>query len=228
MNEKTTMPPAMPSAQGGLANASPQIEELAAALAKAQGAVAGVIKAHTARVVSKRTQARYTYTYADLASVLDACRRPLADNGLALIHRPQGRQIETLLLHSSGQWLLSTMPLLVGERPGPQDFGSALTYARRYATMALLGIAAEDDDGEAAQRSTGSERKSERKSERGEKPAEDDGGAQLAEEILQAMVDAESVEALAAVGASAAKLSFGPDVRRQLASTYRSRREALS
>lgn len=126
---------------------SAEIDKLAAALAKAQGAFQPIKKDKTASIRSTNG-ASYSYSYADLASVIDAIRKPLADNGLAyvqpIIHGEGGMHLETRLLHASGQWIGSTYPLPSGGRA--QEMGSAQTYARRYALCALVGIVAEDDD----------------------------------------------------------------------------------
>jgi hypothetical protein len=126
---------------------SEAINELAAALAKAQGSFTAIKKDKTARVRMK-SGGEYQYSYADLASVLEAVRKPLADNGLACVQAinltDNGLILQTRILHSSGQWIGSTYPLPAGG--AAQEMGSAQTYARRYALCALVGIVAEDDD----------------------------------------------------------------------------------
>lgn len=134
-----------------LLTTSENIADLAAALAKAQGAFPAVDKGKVADAGT------YSYAYADLADILQAVRKPLSDNGLAIIQpvvdTPEQVVLVTRLLHASGQWIESTYPVEMYEKP--QETGSALTYARRYAITALLGIAAEeDDDGAAAQKGT--------------------------------------------------------------------------
>jgi len=57
--------------------------------------------------------------------------------------------LETRIIHSSGEWIASQYPLAAYAKP--QEQGSAITYARRYALGALAGLAPEDDDGKAAQ-----------------------------------------------------------------------------
>lgn len=125
---------------------SEAIVEIATALAKAQGAMGHASKE------TKNTH--FNNRYADLASVIDAAREPLAANGIAYVQFPgaltqAGIPITTTLLHSSGQWMRSTLVMPVVKRD-PQGVGSAITYGRRYALMAMLGIAPDDDDGEAA------------------------------------------------------------------------------
>lgn len=124
---------------------SEQINELGAALAKAQGLIEG----------AKKDSANpfFKSKYADLASVWEACRKHLSDNGLSVTQCPEesenGIAVETMLLHSSGQWIKSryTMPV---SKLDAQAVGSAITYARRYALASIVGIAPEDDDGNAA------------------------------------------------------------------------------
>ena len=94
--------------------------------------------------------------YADLNAVWDVCRGPLSDNGLAVIQtsRVVGTEVAvvTTLAHVSGEWVRGEL-LLIPTKRDPQGIGSAMTYARRYALAAIVGIVAdEDDDGNAASR----------------------------------------------------------------------------
>lgn len=89
--------------------------------------------------------------YADLGSVQDACAKALEKNGLAVMQCPvpgdDGRlHMETMLVHESGEWISSelVMPL---PKADPQGYGSALTYARRYALAAMMGVTQDDEDG---------------------------------------------------------------------------------
>ena len=136
---------------------SEQIDELAAALAKAQGVLPAVVKSQKATVKGESRSGKpyeYTYRYATLDAVWDCCRKPLSDNGLSvaqvILETADGHpQIETILLHASGQWLSSLLPLTA--TADPQQMGSQITYYRRYALSALVGIVTdEDDDGPAA------------------------------------------------------------------------------
>jgi hypothetical protein len=105
------------------------------------------------------------YSYATLASVVSAIKPLLEKNELAVIHtttmtRDEQREIilETMLLHTSGQWIQSHLPIRAVPFPGqkdrtisPRNTGSALTYAKRYSTLGIIGMAPhpeEDDDGE--------------------------------------------------------------------------------
>lgn len=93
--------------------------------------------------------------YADLASIWGVVREPLAKNGLSVTQLPHTESeklfLTTLLLHSSGEWISSEMPV-IAQKADSQSIGSALTYARRYSLSSMLGVAAEDDDGESAGR----------------------------------------------------------------------------
>jgi len=125
---------------------SQEINELTKALSVVQG-----------NLKSARKDAENPFfhsRYADLSTVWEVCRKPLSENGLAVIQVNDvwGESIvlETMLTHTSGQWVRGRL-LISPAKVDPQGIGSAMTYARRYALSALLGIVAdEDDDGEAA------------------------------------------------------------------------------
>ena len=92
--------------------------------------------------------------YADLESVWDACRSLLARNGLSVIQMPgnfyEGRMwLITRLCHASGEWIEQEMSVPV-TKADAQGAGSALTYMRRYALAAFVGVVQADDDGNAA------------------------------------------------------------------------------
>lgn len=124
---------------------SEQIGELAKALAVAQGKITGALKDSSNPFFKSR--------YADLASVWDACRGPLSENGLAVVQLTEsddaGVYVATTLAHSSGQWMRSRLRLQPKDAT-PQGMGSAITYGRRYALAAIVGVAQVDDDGNAA------------------------------------------------------------------------------
>jgi len=93
--------------------------------------------------------------YADLASVVEAIREAFAANGLSYTQAIEPSEkdevrVETILLHSSGEWLSAGVLALPVSKHDAQGFGSALTYARRYGLSAAVGVAPEDDDGNAA------------------------------------------------------------------------------
>ena len=126
-------------------NRSQTLAKLAEALCKAQGQMEGAAK--------DSVNPHFKNKYADLAAVWDAIRKPLAGNGLSIVQFPRtvqgGVEIETTLLHTSGEFLRDAL-WLPCSKADAQGIGSAITYARRYALMAVCGIAPVDDDGEAA------------------------------------------------------------------------------
>ncbi|OGV41403.1 MAG: hypothetical protein A2X46_16375 [Lentisphaerae bacterium GWF2_57_35] len=132
---------------------SEQVNELAAALVKAQAAMKNPPKKRTAFIKSQKGSS-YKYNYADLADIIDAIRDPLCTAGLAYVQVVKqsaggGQSLITQLLHTSGQWMASSYPL--PRQAGAQEMGSFITYARRYSLCAILGIAGEDDnDGQSA------------------------------------------------------------------------------
>ena len=100
--------------------------------------------------------------YADLASIFDEIRPKLAATGLAVSQWPQSDgSLVTILMHESGEWLEGTYTMTPADSK-PQSLGSAITYARRYALGAILGVASEeDDDGNAS--SVGSSEKTQQR-----------------------------------------------------------------
>jgi hypothetical protein len=127
-------------------NQSESIAALAAALSKAQADITGALK--------DSANPFFKSKYADLASCWDACRSQLAANNLAVIQTTEigetGAVLVTTLAHSSGEWMRGYLPIL-SKDAGPQGQGSGITYARRYALAAIVGLAQIDDDAEAAQ-----------------------------------------------------------------------------
>jgi hypothetical protein len=125
------------------------------ALAKAQGAIGDIPRNRTVTVQPKSGGQAYHFKYATLSAIIDAIKKPLADNQLAytqlITHDADGGfYVLTTTLYLGNQFISSKVPL-IAEGGTNQQFGSALTYMKRYALAALLGIAAdEDDDGNAA------------------------------------------------------------------------------
>lgn len=125
---------------------SAEIKDLAAALSKVQKEIKGA--------AMDSANPFYKSKYADLTSVWEACRALLAANNLAVVQTngpTDGSTVTviTTLLHTSGQWIRGELTM----RPvksEPQQIGSAMTYARRYALSAIVGVCPEDDDGAAA------------------------------------------------------------------------------
>lgn len=125
---------------------SESVKELASALAKAQGEIKSVSK--------DRTNPHFKNKYATLDAIMDSVRAPLAKQGLSIVQgaseSTQGFNVETYLLHSSGEYIANVVAVPVSKQDA-QGVGSALTYGRRYGVSALLAIATdEDDDGNAA------------------------------------------------------------------------------
>lgn len=99
------------------------------------------------------TNPHFKNKYADLPAVVDAIKPALNEAGISYIQSPSPSDdgklhLTTRLLHESGEWLEDTlvMPL---PKQDPQGYGSAMTYARRYALAAITGLYQDDDDGNA-------------------------------------------------------------------------------
>lgn len=128
-------------------NTSEQINEIAAALAKAQGEMKNAFL--------NKVNPHFKSKYADLAGIRDAVTPALSKHGIAVV---QGTELHgtnlmvfTRLVHSSGQWFESHFPVSIDK---PQAMGSGITYGRRYTLSAITSIAAdEDDDANAASES---------------------------------------------------------------------------
>lgn len=118
--------------------------DLMTALAKAQGEIEGAKK--------DSTNPHFKSNYADLASVWSAIREPLAKNGLAITQWPRvvsgAVEIETIL--AFGEQFISDVLWMPCTKMDAHGIGSAITYGRRYALMAIAGVAPEDDDANAA------------------------------------------------------------------------------
>lgn len=119
---------------------SESIKELATALCEFQGAVEKI----------KKTEVNpfFKSKYASLADILDVIRQPLADNGLSFVQFPKGKYgLETMLMHTSGEWISESYEM-EPTKHDPQGAGSVITYQRRYALGAILGLNIDvDDDG---------------------------------------------------------------------------------
>ena len=124
---------------------SQEIGELAKALSAAQGMM------DAAKKDSKGNYGKYT----TISSILEVVKDALSKNGLAVVqaHMPceaGNISLRTTLMHSSGQWIASQLTMKA-ENVSPQKIGSVITYARRYALAALLGVGQEDDDAQSVQ-----------------------------------------------------------------------------
>lgn len=136
---------------------SESIKELVTALSKVQSVL---------QTAHKSTKNPFFHSnYADLRAIWDVAKQPLTNNGLSIVQIPEieGENIIllTMLAHISGEYIISRYkvnPMRQVKDKGweksddPQSIGSAITYARRYALCAMVGIVTEeeDDDGESA------------------------------------------------------------------------------
>ena len=92
-------------------------------------------------------------SYADLTAVVDAIKEPLNRHGISflqLVHSGDRDTVETVLLHESGQYISTETRIYCAKPNDPQAFGSGITYTKRYALQAALGLPTEDDDGNKA------------------------------------------------------------------------------
>lgn len=92
------------------------------------------------------TNPYFNADYATLAAIWESIQPILSKNGFIVNQPVRGHEIITILVHESGGVLESNFPIISKTENNPQDFGSAITYARRYALSSLLGIVTEDDD----------------------------------------------------------------------------------
>ena len=124
---------------------SENINELAEALAAAQGEMGAAVK--------DAANPFFKSKYADLGEVVRAVKQPFANHGLSYTQFPiregESAGVITMLMHTSGQWMRQgyTLPLAKFDA---QATGSAITYARRYALQSIAGIPSADDDGNQA------------------------------------------------------------------------------
>lgn len=127
-------------------NKSETIAKLALALSKAQSSISGAVKDSTNPFFSSK--------YANLESVVEAIRGPLADNELSFAQmttkNEQGLFVNTLIMHSSGEWLEGSYPVICKTMDDPQKVGAAMTYARRFSLASAFGVPQIDDDGNTA------------------------------------------------------------------------------
>lgn len=125
--------------------------DLMTALSKAQGEIEGA-KKDSVNPAFKQPGKPEGSKYADLASVWDAIREPMSKNGLAIMQWPRvsegAVEIETIVAH--GEQFISDVLWMPCAQMSAHGIGSAITYGRRYALMAVAGVAPEDDDGNGA------------------------------------------------------------------------------
>jgi hypothetical protein len=136
-------------------------KELFSALIKAQTELKNPPKTCTAKIKTK-SGAEFSYSYADLPSIIDMTKPILARYGLAIIQTLVGDGekvgIKTLLVHDSGQVIgdrsedILYLPKSDIQGSSVQGMGASVTYGRRYAICSMLGISA-DEDTDAAEKS---------------------------------------------------------------------------
>lgn len=121
---------------------STEIKQITPAFLKAQKKIESVIK--------DATNPFFKSKYADLTSVIDACKDKLNAEGIVILQPVEGMAVETVLIHESGEWFSSSTPIVVKDENNPQALGSAITYAKRYGLQSMVLLPAEDDDGNRA------------------------------------------------------------------------------
>jgi hypothetical protein len=132
---------------------SETIGAIAAALAQAQAELTNPEKGMIATIrATNPREPDQIFRYAALSSGLDIVRKTLGGHEIATVQttaidKEAGLiRLTTMLAHSSGEWLSSEWPVCaIDDTAYPRRMGAALTYARRYALFALVGIAGEDD-----------------------------------------------------------------------------------
>ena len=127
-------------------NCSPSTSKISAALLLAQKEISGAKKG--------ATNPFFKMKYSDLGSVMEACKDAFNNHGITvlqpIVYVEGVNTLKTILLHESGEYIESSMKVSCKNPDNPQEMGSAITYAKRYALQALAFIPSEDDDGEAA------------------------------------------------------------------------------
>lgn len=124
---------------------SESISKLAVALVKAQKKIENAVKGANNPFFKSK--------YANLNSVIEACKEHLNNEGIAVLQPvcsdASGDCVETVLLHESGEFMSSKTKLIMSKQD-MQAYGSAVSYARRYGLQSMVFVGADDDDGEAA------------------------------------------------------------------------------
>lgn len=149
-------------------NAATKIEAatLASAMALAFAEIDGAIKGNENAAFK---QGGRVSKYADINAVIDAIKPALINHGLFFTQHPQphdkGVQIETFLHHAGGESISLGVLFVPASKQDAQGFGSALTYARRYALVTAFGVPVEDDDGNAAAAASKKDRESPKQDE---------------------------------------------------------------
>lgn len=191
---------------------SESISKIAPALLAAQKSITFAAK--------DATNPHFRNKYADLPAVVDAIKPALNDAGISFLQAATPSDddklhLTTRLIHSSGEWIEDTlvMPL---PKQDPQGYGSAMTYARRYALAAMTGLYQDDDDGNAASGHANTQKKAEPKGM---------SSSEL-EDFRIALREADDEESLLRIGKGVP--AHATDAQKaELASEYTKRRKAL-
>jgi hypothetical protein len=126
--------------------------KIAAAFAKAWAEMEN--PKHNSKVkVQTKNGGSYTFEYTDLGGIFDEAKQVFRDNGISILQNASTKElngnlmisVETMLLHSSGEWIKSE-PLQMPSSTNMQDMGGQITYMKRYSLSAMLGLATEKDD----------------------------------------------------------------------------------
>lgn len=135
---------------------SPTIGNLAKALSAAQGKFPKIKREHTVSqkgVTKAGKEYEIKYEYAPLEAIIAACKQILSENELSysqsFFFYPEYTVVETILMHSSGEWLITEFPVLLNDANKMQLVGAAATYARRYAFIETVGVQPDDEDDDA-------------------------------------------------------------------------------
>ena len=125
-------------------NKSETIGALAASLAKAQCEFTAIPKNRLVEITMK-TGGKFKFKYADLDAIIEATRPALSKNGLAIIQPIIDDKLLTIITHSSGEFIESSMPLPARIGDDPKQYGAHISYLRRYAYQSLICVMADDD-----------------------------------------------------------------------------------
>jgi ERF superfamily len=184
---------------------SESIAKISPALIKARAAFNPAVK--------DGTNPHFGSKFVSLAGVITAIDLALDANGLIVLQPTRigddGKTVlVTTLLHESGEWIAGEYPVTAAKQNDPQAEGSAMTYARRYALMAMVGIAPEDDDGNAASAAA--------KPARPSKPV-------VKPDFNRQIAAASNPDGLAKVGAAIAAAEMTPEERTTLRASFSAR-----
>ena len=125
-------------------NRSESIAALSAALAVAQGEFKPLAKNRHV-TISMKSGGSFKFRYADLEATIDATRPALSKNGLSIIQPIVDDRLLTLLIHSSGEFIESSLPLPSSVGDDPKQYGAKISYLRRYQYQSIVCVMADDD-----------------------------------------------------------------------------------